>query len=125
MNFVTAKRPADIKLSGIIVNFEHVNDSLKVVTLSDGKGGVCRFSAGSYESANVTVPAPPKMEKRYVMRADLPDVGNIARTFEHKHEAESAKEALQRVHGAEITITQEEVEIKDEATTKAVDDLPF
>ena len=75
MNYVTVKNPTDIKLAGILVNFERVNDSLKVVTLSDGKGGICRFTAGSYEGANVTVPAPPKKEDRYILRGEVPVLG--------------------------------------------------
>jgi hypothetical protein len=126
MRYVTAKKPADIKLHGIHASFEFVNDSLKVVTLKDANGGVVRFAAGSYEAANVTVPAPPKMEKRYVLRGELPVVGKIERAFEQKHEADEAKRTLQAGHGDfEFLVSCEEVEIKDDPPTKAADGMPF
>lgn len=125
MHYVTAKKPSDIKLAGIKVGFEYVNDSLKVVTLRDVDGNICKFTSGSYEGANVTVPAPPKKEKRHVLRGELPVVGKVERFFEHKHEADAAKRELEALHGEfEFAIACEEVEIND-APAKAPDDMPF
>lgn len=121
MNFVTAKKPSDIKLAGIAVHFERVNDSLKVVTLTDGKGGVCRFKAGSYESADVTVPAPPKKETKYVLRGELPVVGAIEKMFDEKYEADTAQRELEGAHRGDLnlTVSKEEVEAADESAPAA------
>lgn len=127
MNYVTVKHASDIKLAGITVNLEHVNNSLKVVTLTDGKGGLCRFSAGNYESANVTVPAPPKKETRYVLRGELPVVGAIVKQFTEKCEADAAKSEIEATYRNDLNlkITKEEIEVTEPNAKASADDMPF
>lgn len=111
MNYTAAKTPTDIKLEGITVSFDRTDNSLRGVYLRDAKGNHCRFIIDSY-NFKAEVPAPPKKEKRYIVRAELPVIGKVEKAFEEKYEADDAKCDLEKVADGEVTVSSEEVEVE-------------
>jgi hypothetical protein len=67
------------------------------VHLRDAKGNQCRIAKIDYSTMACLVLAPPKIEKRYVMRAELPVVGKIEKAYEHQHDARSAADDVQAI----------------------------
>lgn len=126
-NFVSVKNASEIKLDGITVALDKANDSLKAVYLSDGKGGVLRIVLDSY-SICAQVPAPPKKEKRYVLRGTVDGIGRIERQFESQFDADQARREIEsKLRGDfDFTVTHEEVELPNDSAPPVSDDpIPF
>lgn len=126
-NFVSIKSASEIKLEGVTVTLDKVNDCLKGVYIADGSGGMCRIVLDSY-SLSAQIPAPPKKEKRYVLRGTIDGIGRIDRQFEQQWDADQAKRDIEgKLRGdSDLTVTQEEVEIADAANAAEPDDtIPF
>ncbi len=128
MNYVNAKNAAEIKLDGISVAFDKVDRGLQAVYLRDASGNRLRIAINS-SSLQVQVPAPPEMEKRYVLRGEVPALGKVEKVFVEKHEAEGARDELTSAMRGdkEFTITCEEVEVAPNGVAaNATDDaIPF
>lgn len=122
MEYVQAKKATDIKLDGITVTFDKVDTTLNAVYLKDAAGNHCRIMLQSY-SMQAQVPAPPKKEKRHVVRGEVPSLGKVRKEFAEKYEAEKAKRDLERMTGETFSLDCEEVEVRDEAPVS--DEIPF
>jgi hypothetical protein len=84
MNFETLKNPNDLKLEGIKVTTEKLDDTIKSITLTDSKGNVARFIATSDYSRTigVVVPAKPKKKTVYVLAGTVSELNlPYERTF--------------------------------------------
>lgn len=128
MRYVNAKSVSELKLVGVTVTFDMVNDSLKAVYFRDAEGNHCRVVIEGYTGIFAQVPAPPKTEKRHVLRADLPVLGKIRREFDDRFEADQAKRELEaKFRDSEIAVTEEDVPVPDgsEDAKNAADDIPF
>lgn len=124
---LTAAKTADqIKLDGIaVVLIKGDHDALRAVHFRDAKGNQCRVVLNGYSTLECLVVAPPKIEKRYVLHADLPVVGEVKKVFVHQSEANEAKRELSALTtdgSAEITV--EDVEVENAAVVHG-DDIPF
>lgn len=129
MNYVTVDKPSDIKLSGIKVDFERIGTRLASVTLTDSEGGFVRFNApNDYNGVVPLVAAPPKTEKRYVIRADLPVVGKVVKAFDSKYD-EACTKMKADLDAKEIDFSEGEEDVvvdADSAPVRTVnDDIPF
>lgn len=126
VNLTAAKAADAVKLDGVSITFiKGDHDALRAVHLRDGKGGQCRVQLNGYSTLECLVVAPPKMEKRYVVRADLPVVGEVKKVFEDQSEANEAKRELNALTtSGEASVTVEDVEVTNVAPAPG-DDIPF
>ena len=128
MNYATAKTAADIVLDGITVSFDKTDTTLRAVYFRDAKGNHCRVSLQSY-AMNAEIPAPPKKEKRHILRGDVPGIGPVEKVFEQKWDAEQAQRELEEtVRNVDFKITCEEIEVDEDGAkvgTASADPIPF
>lgn len=127
LRYVNAKCASEIKLAGVTVTFDTTNDALRGVYLRDEHGNRCRIVIENYSNLYAQVPAPPKTEKMYVLRGEVPAIGPIARQFSEKFEAEDAKREIESaVRGdLDLSISCEEVVVEAQSAPKLNDDIPF
>ena len=89
MKYTIVKKASDVKLEGVKVTFDQTDASVVAVYLKDAKGNVVRIKA-PYSQVQIEIPVPPEIEKRYVVTADVPGLGEVKKTFTNESEAKAA-----------------------------------
>lgn len=111
MRFIEVKKQSDIKLNGITVDLDVVNETVKGITLRDTAGGILKVVESGY-AISVQVPAPPKTEKRWRVAGSLLGI-DMCKDFADQYEAKRERDRL--VGGApESDLKVEEVEVQIE-----------
>lgn len=113
MKFVSVKKNADVKLEGITVDFDIVDNSVKAIMLKDAKGNVLRVSERAY-NLYVEVPAPPEKEIKHKLSGEVIGL-KIEKVFDNSREARDEMDRLCRETTGHTDLKIEEVEI----------DIPF
>lgn len=112
MKYITAKSASDIRLKGIVVEFEIADGRTKSATLTDEDGNVVKFTQESYSNFCVYVPEPPKKVTKYRLAGEVMGLP-VDEIFEQEHEAMHRRNQLaSAMHNEpELTIEQVEVEV--------------
>src|SRR5215203_4277642 len=93
MNFISAKKSSDIKLpGGLVADVEQVDGCTRGVSIRTPEGAVLLVARGDW-SISVTVPAPPKMIKKFRLTGELRGV-KYEEMFDDKYAAETRGRAL-------------------------------
>lgn len=111
MKLVSVKTADAIKLTGITVELEIVDNSTKSATLTDADGNMVQFAIDSY-NFKVYVKAPPVRVKKYHLHGEVLGL-SVDETFDAEHEAMHRRNQLcSGMHNEpELTITEVEVEV--------------
>ena len=111
-------KDSDIQLHGIDVKVERGEGGIRRITFSDGPAGneIVVDSASDYVSIEVSVPAPPKLVKKYRLHGlvlGLP----VDKIYDDKYEAERKEQDFRDNTSApaEVNLSIEEVEVPEEA----------
>lgn len=110
MKWVRTKKASEIKLKGIKVESDYVEDCLSAIILTDSEGNSIKIQREStyYSSVNVLIPAPPKIKKQFVVKGKIDGIEIKPQYFDHDYDATSFI-----VHKEELTITEEEVVVDE------------
>ena len=124
-NLVTAKSIDQVKIEGVKLEWERHDGSVRLLRITDAKGGTVTIKAGpSYtESVIVLVPEPPKMEDRWVLLGEVAGIP-IRKAFKHEHEARSAYEEFPA--GADLKVEKQVIAVDPhDGEAQADDPIPF
>lgn len=109
MKWVRTKKASEIKLKGIKVESDYVEDYLSEIILTDSEGNSIKIQReNTYSSVNVLIPAPPKIKKQFVVKGKIDGIEIKPQYFDHDYDATSFI-----VHKEELTITEEEVVVDE------------
>lgn len=111
MKLVTVKTKEDIKLNGITVELEIVDNQTKSATLTDADGNMVQFALESY-SFKAYIPAPPVRVKKWVLQGEVLGLA-VNEQFDAEHEAMHRRNQLcsGMYNEPELTITEVELEV--------------
>lgn len=112
MNLKSIKKDSDAKLSGITIDIDRVDGSVRRVSLRDDKGGLVVIQ-GDY-GVSVSVPEPPKMVKQWRIEGALKGL-KFCELFEAKWDAETRLRELGAVDEEGNELQPVEVEIPEVA----------
>lgn len=71
MELNKAKSAADVKLEGLLVEFERHDGNLKAVLLTDASGRRVKIAVDSYYSMDVLIPSPPKKVTKFRLTGEV------------------------------------------------------
>lgn len=91
MNLISAKKNSDIQLPGLCADIERIDGAIKTITLSCGDKVV--VIRADWSGLIVSVPAPPKMVKRWRLSGSFKGL-KVDESFETMSEATARMEDL-------------------------------
>ena len=97
MKWVSIKSASDVKLEGIKVDIEQVNNSLSAVIFTDAKGHTCKIVLQSYSMLFV-MPEPPKLEDRWLVAGKY-DGDEMRKLFDDEYTAREFKNKMDVAFG--------------------------
>jgi hypothetical protein len=112
MNFQTAKKPSDVNLEGIAIEFDVRDGCLVAVDLTDGKGGHFRIAKTDYSSIGAFVPAKPKLVEKWALRGTFFGL-KVDELFADEWSAKQRADELGYADGSKGVCTVEKVEVPE------------
>jgi hypothetical protein len=113
MKFVKVKSEKELKLNGITIDCNIVDNEFTHITFTDNEGDCVSISIASY-SMKVCKKAPPEMVKKWRINSDISYL-KVDELFDEKDEAldkiQEITSALGYASEAVLTVEQVEVEV--------------
>ncbi len=111
MKYITTKKPQEIKLEGINIEVEKVNEDISSLKLTDSKGNILKLNRENYYgSIQVYIKAPPKLEKRWFVTGKIGEAEILPKEFDS---SSRALDFLNQQDNHSLIIEEKDIEIQD------------
>jgi hypothetical protein len=120
VRYVTVKKLSDVKVAGVKLEADVVNDTFNSVTLFDKDGNFVRFKS-PYGNLSVEVKAPPKTEKKTVLVVKgMPVAGDFEKPFDNKYDAEQAARDARSAGADSAEVVERDVPVSDDTIDSTI-----